>query len=215
MQNLTFKAHACASAGEAPDYRIDYRKPVRYGARLDVPTLEEAQAIAARFPKSRKVIGTTISGSRDGKHATWGYVGLRTNLHPDGTTGPANEIGIKRWFAFKRDCERLGIAIQWDSACFRNAYPSMESFEEAITNENVAPLGFRKIVMSELTFQDFVYVYEPGEGQTYQCGRYTVRPQLVGYSNFYSALFRGQLLGGSESFLGAVEICARHELLTR
>jgi hypothetical protein len=25
--------------------------------------------------------------------------------------------------------------------------------------------------MSKLTFQDFVHVYTPSEGQTYQCGR--------------------------------------------
>jgi hypothetical protein len=69
--------------------------------------------------------------------------------------------------------------------------------------------------MAKLAFQDFVYVYEPGEGQTYQCGHYTVRAQQIGYSNFYSALFNSWLLGGSETFLGAVEICGRHELITR
>jgi hypothetical protein len=62
------------------------------------------------------------------------------------------------------------------------------------------------------TFQDFVYV--PGEGQTYQCCSYTIRPQQIGYSNFYNVFFSSQLLGGSETFLGAVEVCVRHNLLT-
>jgi hypothetical protein len=68
---------------------------------------------------------------------------------------------------------------------------------------------------AKLTFGDFVRVPELGEEPTYQCGRYTVRPRQIGYSNFYSAFFGAKLLGGSETFLGAVEICARHELVTR
>ena len=69
--------------------------------------------------------------------------------------------------------------------------------------------------MSNLTFQDFIHVYEPGEGQSYHCGRYTIRPQLIGYRNFYHVFFRTRPLGGSETFLGAVEICARHQLSTK
>jgi len=68
--------------------------------------------------------------------------------------------------------------------------------------------------MSNLTFQDFIHVYEPGEGQSYHCGRYTIRPQLIGSRHFYHAFFRAQPLGGSETFLGAVEICSRHQLIT-
>jgi len=68
--------------------------------------------------------------------------------------------------------------------------------------------------MSKLTFQDFVHVYTPGEGQTYQCGRYTIRPQQIGATNIYNVLYEAKLVGGSETFLGAVEIRARHELFT-
>jgi hypothetical protein len=133
MSSLTFRAHASAFVTPGYPDAIDYRKPTGYGAHLDVETVEEAKAIAARFPKSRKVRGTSCGGLRDGKYTTWGYVALHTHLYPDGTTGEKNETGIKRWFAFKRDCERLGIAIEWDGACFRNAYPTQQQFEEAIT----------------------------------------------------------------------------------
>jgi hypothetical protein len=67
----------------------------------------------------------------------------------------------------------------------------------------------------KLTFQDFICVYVPGEGQHYHYGRYTIRPQLISYRHFYHVLFRSRLLGGSETFLGAVEICARHQLVTK
>ena len=69
--------------------------------------------------------------------------------------------------------------------------------------------------MSKLSFQDFILVYVPGEGQFYHYGRYTVKPQLIGSRNFYHAFFRSRLLGGSETFLGAVDICARHELINK
>ena len=69
--------------------------------------------------------------------------------------------------------------------------------------------------MSKLTYQNFILVYEPGAGHNYYYGRYTIRPQLIGYRHFYHAFFRNRLLGGSETFLGAVDICARHELITR
>jgi hypothetical protein len=69
--------------------------------------------------------------------------------------------------------------------------------------------------MSKLSSKDFVYVYLPGEAQTYQCGRYTIRAQRIAYRHFYSALFGTLPLGGSETFLGAVEICARHQLITQ
>jgi hypothetical protein len=68
--------------------------------------------------------------------------------------------------------------------------------------------------MSTLTSQDFILVYEPGEGQSYHYGRYIIRPQLIGYHYFYHTFFRSRPLGGSETFLDAVGICARHELIT-
>ena len=134
MQHLTFKAYATAFVTSGYPDAIDYRRPTGYGAHLDVETVEEAKAIAARFPKSRKVRGTSCGGLRDGKYTTWGYVVLKTQLSPDGTTGTANETGIKRWFAFKKDCERLGIGIEWDGTCFRNDYPTLKSFEQALAD---------------------------------------------------------------------------------
>jgi hypothetical protein len=62
-----------------------------------------------------------------------------------------------------------------------------------------------------LSAPDFVYVYEPGIGQTYQCGRYLIL--APGYSNkTYRCSYNGQMFSiGNEDFLFAVEACARHE----
>jgi len=50
MDNLTFRAHASAFVTSGYPDAIDYRKPTGYGAHLDVETIEEAKAIAARLP---------------------------------------------------------------------------------------------------------------------------------------------------------------------
>jgi hypothetical protein len=65
-----------------------------------------------------------------------------------------------------------------------------------------------------LTLQpgDFLYVYEPGIGQTYQNGSYTI---LVGRES-YAVSFQGKTLNYSlRDFLSAIEACARHEWVRR
>jgi hypothetical protein len=63
----------------------------------------------------------------------------------------------------------------------------------------------------KLTSSDFVYVYEPGIGQTYQNCAYTIAPLQHGYSNSYRVFYQGQLLTGTDTYLAAVEVCARHD----
>jgi hypothetical protein len=61
---------------------------------------------------------------------------------------------------------------------------------------------------TKLTARDFVYVYEPGIGQTYQNGPYLI---LVG-RNSYCATYKGQTFSwGLEFFNEAVRVCARHD----
>jgi hypothetical protein len=61
---------------------------------------------------------------------------------------------------------------------------------------------------SKLTARDFVYVYEPGIGQTYQNGPYLIG---VGRST-YSCNYQGQCFSwGLEYFNEAVRACARHD----
>jgi hypothetical protein len=64
-----------------------------------------------------------------------------------------------------------------------------------------------------MDYQDFLYEYEPGEGAIYRCGKYSIKPQQIGSRYFYTVLFKTKLLGGSETFLGAVALCARHHQL--
>ena len=65
-----------------------------------------------------------------------------------------------------------------------------------------------------LTARDFVYVYEPGLGQTYQNGPYMIRPLPYGYSQGYRVYYRGgPMLTMTETFLSAIDACARHEAL--
>jgi hypothetical protein len=65
---------------------------------------------------------------------------------------------------------------------------------------------------AKLTARDFVYVYEPGIGQTYQNG-----PYLIGVGRTtYSCNFSGQCFSwGLEDFLSAVEACAKHNAVRR
>jgi hypothetical protein len=61
---------------------------------------------------------------------------------------------------------------------------------------------------SKLTARDFVYVYEPGIGQTYQNGPYLIG---VGRST-YSCNYQGQCFSwGLEYFTEAIGACARHD----
>jgi hypothetical protein len=65
---------------------------------------------------------------------------------------------------------------------------------------------------SKLTARDFVYVYEPGIGQTYQNGPYLIRPLPYGYSQGYRVYYQhGPMLTMTETFLSAIEACARHD----
>ena len=69
-----------------------------------------------------------------------------------------------------------------------------------------------------LTPADFVYVYEPGIGQTYQNAAYviTVQNLWVSGEQRYYAHHKGQCLAwGLKDFASAVEACARFESARR
>jgi hypothetical protein len=61
---------------------------------------------------------------------------------------------------------------------------------------------------NKLTARDFVYVYEPGIGQTYQNCAYVI---LVG-RNSYCCTYKGQTFTwGLDYFNEAVRACAKHD----
>lgn len=64
-----------------------------------------------------------------------------------------------------------------------------------------------------LTPRDFVYVYEPGIGQTYQNGPYLITVPRASYmlGTKYLCAYRGQTFTDAEDFLGAVEECSQFE----
>jgi hypothetical protein len=60
---------------------------------------------------------------------------------------------------------------------------------------------------TQLTARDFTLVYEPGIGQSYQNGPYTI---LMGRES-YAVTYKGQTIKwGLTDFLSAVEACAKH-----
>jgi hypothetical protein len=67
-------------------------------------------------------------------------------------------------------------------------------------------------ISNKLTSRDFVYVYEPGIGTTYQNGPYLI---LVGRQS-YACTYKGRTFTwGLEYFSQAVEACAKFEARRR
>jgi hypothetical protein len=64
---------------------------------------------------------------------------------------------------------------------------------------------------SKLTARDFVYVYEPGIGQSYQNGPYLIRVEHTPLCSSYTVTYRDQRLSWHQDFLSAVAACQRHE----
>jgi hypothetical protein len=66
---------------------------------------------------------------------------------------------------------------------------------------------------AKLTARDFVYVYEPGIGQTYQNGPYMI---IVGARSYYAANYQGRTIAYNlRDFLSAVDACAKHDAARR
>jgi hypothetical protein len=64
----------------------------------------------------------------------------------------------------------------------------------------------------QLTARDFVPQYEPGVGQTYRNGPYTI---LVGRES-YAVTYKGRTIDYNlRDFLSAIEACAAHDAVYR
>jgi hypothetical protein len=73
-------------------------------------TYEDAQAIAALFPKSVKVVGTTVSFS-DGREPV-GCVLFSASITANKTTGEVNEASMRRYNTFLKAAAKLGFVIE-------------------------------------------------------------------------------------------------------
>lgn len=102
---------------------------------MHITSLEEAQEIAARFPKSLKVRGTTHTAwVREGaemRRLDGGCVIARISLAPNKTTGERNETGIKRYRSIVRHLDRMGIELEWGTM-YTTSYATREQFEAAL-----------------------------------------------------------------------------------
>lgn len=82
-------------------------------------TAEDAQAIADKFPKYVKVIGTTCStyagtpGQDDYRPFDCGYVGLDLNFKQNATTGEFNESAQRRWNGFRKALAEQGWSLEY------------------------------------------------------------------------------------------------------
>jgi hypothetical protein len=63
----------------------------------------------------------------------------------------------------------------------------------------------------KLSARDFVYVYEPGIGQSYQNGPYLISVGHTPLCSSYTVTYRDQRLSWHQDFLSAVAACQRHE----
>jgi hypothetical protein len=106
---------------------VTHRDGVLRGLEVgtQVPTYEDAQEIAAKFPKSIKIKATTISGT-DG---VFGWVSMRLYFDVNGVTGERNESAIKRARNFLKTCDKLGLIVRFDQIHYLNQITNREEFE--------------------------------------------------------------------------------------
>lgn len=96
-----FQGHAYENHGQ-----ISYVEVVAYTDQL-----EDAQIIAAQFPKSSGVKAGTLSSCG----RIYGRISLIAKLHTDGVNGGKNETGIKRYRTFRRASMTLGYDFEWST----------------------------------------------------------------------------------------------------
>ncbi len=115
-------------------------QPAWRGGSEDVPqhveinlyteTMEQAEEIVSRFPKSAKLRTGVLHNGYYGKPNS-AYVTSRIQLLSDGVNGGRNETGIKRLASFFKKAEKLGLPVEWISP-YKNSYETREAFERAL-----------------------------------------------------------------------------------
>jgi hypothetical protein len=133
MTATGFEIHASKGYGDS----------VRFEASLalarDASTKADAEAIAALFPKSLRVKGTTLWGHEHndtGEFVSWscGYVKFLADFRANGVQGAANETGAKRVASFLRKAAQLGYSTTWTQP-YSNAL-TRDEFDSFLTTQN-------------------------------------------------------------------------------
>ena len=106
-------------------------EPTLYKFSAEVPTVEDARAFAALFPKSHKVHGTSLTTYAEGGSVVTGLVNHESYISPNKANGGVNETAVKRYRAIVKKLAALGVEIVYSKA-YLNSYETREAFEAAI-----------------------------------------------------------------------------------
>lgn len=102
---------------------------VQFTAKVD--TVEQAREIAAQFPKSYKVRGSSLASYATGETVETGIVTWNRRLNPNDSNGGTNEAGIAAYHRMVAKLDQLGYDVEWATP-YANSYPTRESFERNI-----------------------------------------------------------------------------------
>lgn len=98
-----------------------YGTETTFSAAAEVPTAEDAQMIAAQFPKSARVKATTLDKRPGGRTERVGLVTFGVKFTSTAVTGEENEAGAKRVRAFVQRARALGYDLSHDPGPILNA----------------------------------------------------------------------------------------------
>jgi hypothetical protein len=121
---LLLDVYAVLDNGWTPVYEL----PQAASVRARVSSLEEAERIAALFPK---MIGLRAQTLRLQGGEMVGYLSMNVKLAVDGVNGGRNETGIKRLARLLAVAEKNGIAVEYAPTC-SNSFPTMDEALAAI-----------------------------------------------------------------------------------
>ena len=96
-------------------------------------TPDEAEAIAAQFPKSVGLRAHRFIGHSGAKET--GEIVFHAYLYPKKSNQGVNEGGVKRYRSFRKHAEWLGHEVQYDPGDFQGSpgvVPSEEDFEKRL-----------------------------------------------------------------------------------
>jgi hypothetical protein len=117
----TFKAFATYSA--------ETRRPTSFQAWAELPSLEEARAIAKAFPKFAKVKAGKGGRWEGDEYKAAGIVSFLVRFDNEGVQGDQNETGLKRLRAF---LERAGEIELNPIGAMLNTYATLDEFKRAV-----------------------------------------------------------------------------------
>ena len=121
--------HDATYLGSDAGYELHLDRPELVRIEMVLPSLADAEAFVAKFPKSLGFKAGTLYGSDNQNH---GFVSLSARLAKDGVRGEKNETGIKRYRRAMTLLQKADVPTTWGGERTVNAYRSREIFEANI-----------------------------------------------------------------------------------